>query len=111
MGTAWTIVEIDGKAAGPEDKDLRRIVLQFDANRQKFSGTTGCNDGAGRFARNGARLSAASDPSAQVCRVDEQTERAMRLVLQEMRGYRMSNTNTTLELLDAKGDLLAKLVR
>jgi len=107
LGTAWTIVEIDGKPVGQMDTDHRRIVLAFDANRRRFSGVSGCNDSAGRFAKNGAPLTRTSDKSSPVCHVDEQTDRAMRSVIQEMRGYRVSNA--TLELLDEKGGCLAKL--
>jgi heat shock protein HslJ len=109
MGTAWTIVEIAGKPVGQADTDHPRIVLAFDAIRRTFSGTSGCNDPAGRFVKNGSPLTRSSDTSAHICHVDEGTERAMRSVIQEMRGYRASST--TLELLDEKGECLAKLER
>jgi heat shock protein HslJ len=109
LGTAWTIVEINGKPVDPVDKDRQKIVLAFDANRRTFSSTSGCNDLAGRFAKNGAPLAPASDKSSPTCHVDEQTDRAMRSVIQVMRGYRIQNT--TLELLDEKGVCLAKLER
>jgi heat shock protein HslJ len=108
-GAAWTIVEINGKPMDAADKDHRKIVLAFDATRGTFSGTSGCNDLAGRFAKNGAPLTPASDQPPQLCRVDEQTERGMRSAIQNARGYRVSST--TLELLDAKGECLAKLER
>jgi heat shock protein HslJ len=109
MGTAWTIVEIDGTPVDPANKDARQIVLAFDANRRTFSATSGCTDSAGRFVKNGAAFGPSSDKSSAVCHADEQTERAMRVVIKEMRGYRA--LNTTLELLDARGVLLAKLQR
>jgi heat shock protein HslJ len=102
-------MEIHGKPVGPADEDHRKMVLEFDANRATFYGTSGCSDAAGRFAKNGARLAVTSDKSSPVCRVDEQTDRAMQSVIQEMRGYRIKNS--TLELLDAKGGSLAKLER
>jgi hypothetical protein len=70
---------------------------------------SGCSDPAGRFAKNGAPLATTADQSSQICHVDEQTDRAMRSVIQNMRGYRVSST--TLELLDEKGGCLAKLER
>jgi len=108
-GTAWTVVEINGKPVGPADKDHRQIVLAFDDIRQTYSGTSGCTDLAGRFAKNGAPLTPSSDQASQICRVDEATQRAMRAVMQDTRGYRVSGT--TLELLDAKGGSLARLER
>ena len=74
-----------------------------------YSGTSGCADVAGRFAKNGAPLTPTSDKSSPTCRVDEQTVRAMRDALQDTRGYRI--TSTTLELLNAKGQCVAKLER
>jgi hypothetical protein len=100
------MVEIGGKQVGAGDSDQRKIVLAFDAPRGTYSGTSGCIDPSGRFAKNGA--SPTSDKS-QTCRVDEQTVRAMRNALQDARGYRI--TSTTLELLNAKGEIVAKLER
>jgi hypothetical protein len=107
---AWTIVEINGKPADPADRDQRQIMLDFDASRRKFSGTSGCTDALGRFARNGAPLAPAAGKAAPICHVDDATERAMRSVIQDMRGYRVVS-GTTLELLDDKGACLAKLAR
>jgi hypothetical protein len=84
-------------------------VLAFDDSRRTYSGKSGCTDPAGRFAKNGTPLTPTSDKSAQLCQVDEQIDRAMRSALQGTRGHRV--TSTTLELLDAKGVLLAKLER
>ena len=100
------MTEIGGKPVAAGDSDQRKIVLAFDAPRGTYSGTSGCTDPAGRFAKNGA--SPASDKS-HTCRVDEQTVRAMRSALQDTRGYRI--TSTTLELLNAKGEIVAKLER
>jgi hypothetical protein len=91
------------------DKDHRAVVLAFDDIRQTYSGVSGCSDLAGRFVKNGAKLTPTSDTSSQICRVDEGTQRAMRSVMQDTRGYRVSGT--TLELLDAKGRCLARLER
>ena len=50
-----------------------------------------------------------SDKPLQICRVDQRTERAVRSVIDDTRGYRISGN--TLELLDQKGKRLAKLER
>jgi len=105
-GTVWTMVEIGGQPVSQLESDRRKVVLDFDAPRGTYKGTSGCTDPAGRFFKNGA--SPTSDKS-QTCRVDEQTARAMRNALQDARGYRV--TPTTLELLNAKGEVVAKLER
>ena len=103
------MVEIDGKPLRPVDTDHGRIVLAFDAARGNFSGTSGCNDLKGRFDTTGYPLTLMSDKSLQLCRGDEETQRAMKSVLRDTRAYRVSST--TLELLDAKGERLAKFER
>jgi hypothetical protein len=91
------------------ERDHRQVVLAFDTYRRTYSGVTGCSDLAGRFAKNGASLTASSDKSLQICRVDKVTDEAIRGVMHKVKGYRV--TSTTLELLDAKGVALAKLER
>ncbi len=103
------MVEIDGKPVTQGDNDRRKIVLEFDAPRGTYSGKSGCTDPEGRFGKNGAPLTPTSGNPRPTCRVDEQTARAMRNALQDTRGYRL--TNTTLELLNAKGEIVAKMVR
>lgn len=103
------MTEIKSKAVRPANKDHRRIVLAFDTDRGTFSGTSGCNDLAGRFATTTGTLTLKSDKSLRICRVDQRTERAVRSVMNDTRGYRVSGA--TLELLDEKGQRIAKLER
>jgi heat shock protein HslJ len=101
--------KLNGKPVRPEDKDHRKIVIAFDADRGTFTGTSGCNNLSGRFATKAAPLTLTFDKAPQICRVDQRTERAVRSVITNTQGYRV--TPTTLELLDANGQLLAKLER
>ena len=103
------MVEIQGKPVIAGEKDHRKMMLAYDVHRDMYSGSSGCSDLSGRFAKNGAKLAVTPDNSVQVCRVDAQTDRAMQSVIQATRGYRISNG--TLELLDEKGRSLAKLER
>jgi heat shock protein HslJ len=108
-GAEWTMAEIDGKPVRPASKTHRKIVLTFDDEHGTFSGTTGCNDLAGRFEGGSGKLLLKSDRSLQICRVDQKTERAVRGVINDTRGYRISGA--TLELLDDKGRRIASLNR
>lgn len=92
----------------PVDKTHRKIVLSFDADRGTFSGKTGCNDLAGHFAVTSGTLML-KPASLQICRVDQRTERAVKGVFNDTRSYRVSGS--TLEFLDAKGKVVARLVR
>jgi heat shock protein HslJ len=103
------VTEIKNKPVRPASKTHRKIVLAFDADFGTFSGTSGCNDLAGRFTTSDATLTLKSDKSLQICRVDQRTERSVRSVINDTRGYRLSGT--TLELLDDKGKRIAKLER
>ena len=103
------MVEIKGAPAPTGDKDRRKVIVAFNAARPEYWGFSGCTDAAGRFVKNGAPLPAASDGAAQTCKVDEQIARAMKSALQDTRSYRV--TPTTLELLNAKGERVAKMDR
>ena len=102
------MVEIKGTQVAGVAKDRRQVVVTFNPARPEYWGVSGCTDNAGHFVKDGGPLTLA-DKSSSVCRVDEQTGRAMQSALKDTRGYRV--TPTTLELLDGKGSLLAKLVR
>lgn len=103
------MTEINGKPVRPENKDHRKIVLAFNTDRGTFSGASGCNDLAGRFATTKGTLTLTSNKSLQICRVDQRTERAVRGVMNDTRGYRVSGA--ALELLDEKGKPIARLER
>jgi len=109
FGTTWTIAEIAGKPVAV-DPNQRKIVLAFDDSRRVYSGISGCTDLVGRFASFCVTYTATSDKSAPTCRVDEQTDRAIRNALQDTRGHRAVST-TALELLDSKGKCIARLER
>ena len=83
--------------------------MAFDSDRGTFTGTSGCNDLAGRFSITGSSLTLTSDKKMQVCRVDQRTERSVKSVISDTRSYRL--IGTTLELLDEKGQKIAKLER
>ena len=108
-GGEWTLTEIEAKTVRPADKTHRKIVLTFDPATGRFSGTSGCNNLAGRFTVVEQTLTFKSDKSLQICRVDQRTERGVRGVIEDTRSYRMAGN--TLVLLDDKGKLLAKLER
>ena len=101
--------QIKNKPVRPADKTHREIVLTFDAERGTFSGTSGCNDLAGRFHVVGESLTLRPTKSLQICRVDQRTERSVRSVINDTRGYRISGAK--LELLDTKGQVIARLER
>ena len=103
------MVEINGKPVRPADTDHRQIVLAFDADRGTYSGMSGCNELSGWFETTDAPLTFRSKKLWPICGADEQTERAVRTVFNETRAYRV--TSTTLELLNAKGERLARLER
>ena len=100
------MTEIDAKPVRPASKTHRRIFLAFDEGHGTFSGTSGCNDLAGRFQTAGGKLTLKSDRSLRICRVDQKTERAVRGVINDTRAYRISGT--TLELLNDRGQRIAK---
>ena len=106
LGAQWTMTEVKNKPVRPADKTHRKIVLTFDADNSTFSGTTGCNDLTGFFQTADEKLTLRPDKSLQICRVDQRTERSVRSVINDTRGYRISGT--TLELLDVKGQLIAE---
>lgn len=106
-GAAWTMTEINNKAVRPASKTHRKITLAFNDEHGTFSGTSGCNDLEGRFESVGAKLTLKSDRSLRICRVDQKTERAVRGVINDTRGYRISGT--TLDLLNEKGQRIARL--
>jgi uncharacterized lipoprotein YbaY/heat shock protein HslJ len=108
-GGEWQMVEIKNKVVRATDKDHRAIVLTFDHERGTFAGTSGCNDLAGRFDTSDTTLMLKPAKSLRICRVDQRTERAVRGVIDDTRRFRMSGA--TLELLDDKGQPLAKLQR
>ena len=91
----------------PASKTHRKIVLSFDDEHGTFAGTSGCNDLAGRFDAANGKLTLKSDRSLRICRVDQVTERAVRGIINDTRGYRISGT--TLDLLNEKGERIAKL--
>ena len=105
----WTMTEIDGKAVRPADKLHRKIVLSFDAEAGTFTGTSGCNDLAGHFSLLGDSLTLATGKKMEICRVDQRTERSVKSAITDTRSYRV--TANTLELLDEKGQRIAKLQR
>ena len=105
-GAAWTMTEIDNKPVRPASKTHRKISLVFDDEHGTFSGTSGCNDLAGRFETGGGKLTLKSDRSLRICRVDQKTERAVRGVINDTRAYRISGT--TLDLLNDRGQRLAR---
>lgn len=103
------MTEIGDKAVRATDKLHKKIALSFDVEGDTFSGTSGCNTLAGSLTATDSKLTLKPNKSLQICRVDQRTERALRGVLNDTRGYRLSGT--TLELLDDKGQMLAKLKR
>lgn len=106
-GAEWTMTEINTKPVRPASKTHRRIFLVFDEGHGTFSGTSGCNDLAGRFETTGGKLTLKSDRSLRICRVDQKTERAVRGVINDTRAYRISGT--TLDLLNDRGQRIARL--
>lgn len=100
-------MEIKSKPVRPASKTHRKIVLSFDDEHGTFSGTSGCNDLAGRFDADGGKLTLKSNQSLRICRVDQVTERAVRGVINDTRGYRISGV--MLDLLNAKGERIARL--
>ena len=106
-GAEWTMTEINTKPVRPASKTHRKIVLVFDETRGEFSGTSGCNDLAGRFETAGGKLTLKSDRSLRICRVDQKTERGVRSVINDTRAYRISGT--TLDLLNDRGQRIARL--
>lgn len=100
------MTEINSKPVRPASKTHRNIVLVFDEARSAFSGTSGCNDLAGRFQTAGGKLTLKSDKSLRICRVDQKTERAVRSVINDTRAYRISGT--TLDLLNERGQRIAR---
>ena len=100
-------MDIKGKPVRPASKTHRKIVLSFDDEHGTFSGTSGCNDLSGRFQAGAGKLTLKSDQSLRICRVDQVTERAVRGIINDTRGYRISGTS--LELLNEKGQRIAKL--
>ena len=108
-GAEWTMTEVKSKPVRPADKDHRQIVLAFDTDRSTFSGASGCNNLAGRFALIEGTLTLKPDRSLRICRVDQRTERAVRSVIDDTCYFRVPAM--TLELLDDKGRRLAKLER
>ena len=101
------MTEIKNKPVRPASKTHRTIVLAFDEGRGTFSGTSGCNDLSGRFEAGSGKLTLKSDTSLRICRVDQKTERAVRGVINDTRGYRISGT--TLDLLNDRGQRIARL--
>ena len=106
-GAEWTMTEINNKPVRPASKTHRKITLAFNDEHGTFSGTSGCNDLEGRFESVGGKLTLKSDRSLRICRVDQKTERAVRGVINDTRGYRISGT--TLDLLNEKGQRIARL--
>ena len=106
-GAEWTMTEINSKPVRPVSKTHRKISLVFDEGRGTFSGTSGCNDLAGRFQAGGGKLTLKSDSPVRICRVDQKTERAVRGVINDTRAYRISGT--TLDLLNDRGQRIARL--
>jgi uncharacterized lipoprotein YbaY/heat shock protein HslJ len=105
-GAEWTMTEIDNKPVRATSKTHRKISLIFDEGHGTFSGTSGCNDLAGRFETGSGRLTLKSDRSLRICRVDQKTERAVRGVINDTRAYRLSGT--TLDLLNDRGQRIAR---
>lgn len=103
------MVEVDGKPLRPADKDHRQIVLVFDSESGTLSGMTGCNDLQGRVHVNGSTLTMKTAKPLPICRADRKTENALNGIIRDTRGYRISGR--TLELLNQKGQAIAKLVR
>ena len=101
------MTEIDNKPVRAASKTHRKISLVFDEEHGTFSGTSGCNDLAGRFVTGGGKLTLKSDRSLRICRVDQKTERAVRGVINDTRAYRISGT--TLDLLNDRGQRIARL--
>jgi len=101
------MTEINSKPVRPVSKTHRKISLVFDEGRGTFSGTSGCNDLAGRFQAGGGKLTLKSDSPVRICRVDQKTERAVRGVINDTRAYRISGT--TLDLLNDRGQRIARL--
>lgn len=106
-GAEWTMTEINNKPVRPASKTHRKIFLVFDEDRGTFSGTSGCNDLEGRFETAGGKLTLKSDRSLKICRVDQKTERSVRGLINDTRGYRISGT--TLDLLNDRGQRIARL--
>jgi len=100
------MTEIDNKPVRATSKTHRKISLIFDEGHGTFSGTSGCNDLAGRFETGSGRLTLKSDRSLRICRVDQKTERAVRGVINDTRAYRLSGT--TLDLLNDRGQRIAR---
>jgi heat shock protein HslJ len=100
------MTEINSKPVRPASKTHRKISLVFDEDRGTFSGTSGCNDLAGRFEAAGGKLTLKFDKPLRICRVDQKTERAVRGIINDTRAYRI--VGTTLDLLNDRGQRIAK---
>ena len=100
------MTEINSKPVRPASKTHRKISLVFDEDRGTFSGTSGCNDLAGRFEAASGKLTLKFDRPLRICRVDQKTERAVRGLINDTRGYRISGT--TLDLLNERGQRIAR---
>ena len=101
------MTEIKNNPVRPASKTHRNIVLAFDDAVGTFSGRSGCNNLSGRFQAAGGTLTLKPDQSLRICRIDQKTERALRGVINETRGYRISGT--TLDLLNERGQRIARL--
>ena len=93
----------------PTDKTHRQIAFAFDAEYGTFAGTSGCNELDGYFQADAAKMTLKSAKPLRICRVDQRTERALRGVINDTRGYRI--LGKALELLDEKGQRIAKFER
>lgn len=102
--TYWKLLTLNGKAVAPMDKEPH-IVLQ---SQGKLVGSGGCNRLMGSWKQEGAKLHIGQVAGTRMaCRgAAATTEIAMLKMLERVAGWRIHGEQ--LELLDAKGKLLAQ---
>jgi copper homeostasis protein (lipoprotein) len=111
--THWLLTRLAGKAIPPAADARRELSLTFQLPEGDapgaFSASTGCNRLIGTYVTDNATMTLTPGGTLMACKDDAAIEAAIVAALKATRHYRVAGR--TLELLDAKGERLARFVR